>query len=340
MSIQKDASLGLKKETTYGTYVVPDKFLEFTEEKMEFKPEFLTGEGLRPGVRVARAGRRSIGKIAAGGSITVEAGTKGLGALLEAALGAVTNTVTAQPAVFQQVHTPLVDDWLPFYTIQKGVPLLGGSIQAMSFLGSQCESLEIKVSNSGIVTVSTDWVSRDAVTAPAYAPPSYPTDLELFTFLHGAIYTGAVTAPTSTALGTAATEVANITDFSVKWVNGLDKGGYNLGGKGRRTRRAALGSGEASGSLTVEYSDNVLRDAFIAQTPLTLVLTLEHPSVIGTSFHPTLQLVIPCLMLDGETPTASGGDVITTSPGFTILDPLVPGQAPFYIVYRTTDTAP
>ena len=340
MSIQKDASLGIKKETTYGTYVVPDKFLEFTEESLEWTPEFLTGEGLRPGVRVPRAGRRSIGKHSAGGSITVEAGTKGLGALLEAALGAVTNTATADAGVFQQVHTPLRDDWLPHYTIQKGVPLLGGGLQATSFLGAQCESIEISASNSAIVTVATEWVARDAVVNQAYAPPSYPVDLELFTFLHGQLYTGEVTPPSATELGAGETEIGNVTDFSVKWTNGLDSGGYNLGGEGRRTRRAALGAGEASGSLTVEYSDNAMRDAYINQDDLSLVLTFEHPSTIGASSHPTLQVVIPCVRLDGETPKASGGDVITTSPGFTILDGLVPGVEPIYLVYRTSDTAP
>lgn len=340
MSIQSDASLGIKKETTYGSYAVPGQFLEFTQESLDYTPEFLTGEGLRPGVRVARAKRRSVGKHSAGGSVTVEAGTKGLGVLLEAALGVVTSTELTDAGVFQQVHTPLLNDFPAAYTIQKGVPLLGGALQATSFLGAQCESIEFSASNSAIVTVATEWVARDADVTPAYAPPSYPVDLELYTFLHGTLVSGGTfVAPTATELAAGGDELANIREFSVKWGNSLDSEGYNLGGAGRRTRKAAVGMADASGSLTAEYTDNALRDAFMAQEPLSLILTFEHPSTIGAASKPVLQIAIPCVMLDGELPKASGGDVNTTAPGFTILDPLVPGQAPFYVVYRTTDTA-
>ena len=64
------------------------------------------------------------------GSLTFEAPTRGLGTFLKAALGAVTNTaVVGDATVFQQVHTPAVDDLAKSYTIQKGLPLLAGAVQ-------------------------------------------------------------------------------------------------------------------------------------------------------------------------------------------------------------------
>ena len=62
MSVQSDCSIGIKIETTYGTSATPDQFLEFTDESFDRDPEFLQGEGLRPGVRVRRGARRVLGK--------------------------------------------------------------------------------------------------------------------------------------------------------------------------------------------------------------------------------------------------------------------------------------
>ena len=62
MTTQLDCSIGIKKETTYGTAVVVDQFLEFTSESFDRKATFVQGEGLRVGARVARSGRRSLGR--------------------------------------------------------------------------------------------------------------------------------------------------------------------------------------------------------------------------------------------------------------------------------------
>lgn len=345
MTTQLDCSIGMKKETVYGTGVTPDQFLEFLSESFDRDAKFEQGKGLRPGYRVARGGRRVLVREGAKGSLTVEAPTKGLGALLEAALGTVTNTaVPAAAGVFQQVHSPAITDPLASYTIQKGIPPLGGGpTHALTFPGMMCASLEINAKESAIVEVTTDWTGREVLTATGYAPPAYPTPLDLFTFVHGAVYVGgSVTAPTATALALGGTSVANITELSVKWDNGLDAGGYTLGGAGKRVRKAVAGLASLGGKLGAEYDSVVLRDAFLAQTGLSLLLTFTHSSLIGTGtpVPPVLQLWVPQIKLDGELPKANGGDVITQSIDFTGLDPQVASQAPFYVVYRSTDAAP
>ena len=344
MTTQLDCSIGLKEEAAYGTPVVVDQFVEFTNESLDFKPGFLQGKGQRPGYRVARAGRRSIGKIEAGGGITLEAPIKGLGIFLKAALGSVTNTaVVGQAGVFQQVHTPTVTDPLPSYTIQKGIPPQGGgATHAITFPGSMCSSLEINAKAGEIVEIVTDWTSREAKTDIGYAPPSYPAALDLFTFVHGQIVIAAngFTAPTATALAAGGTAVANITEFSTKWDNGLDSDGWNLGGAGKRSRKAWAGEGKLTGKLGAEYDSTTLRDAYLAQTDLGVLLTFTHTSVIGTSANPVLQVYIPCINLGGSIPAAANGGVIKQSIDFTGLDPQVTAQAPLYVVYRSTDAAP
>lgn len=342
MTTQLDCSIGMSvAETTYGTIVTPTKFFEFTDESLGREPTFLQGQGLRVASRIPRAGRRVLGKEMASGDFTVEAGSKGLGALLMAALGAVTSTQRAATGVYQHNFTPAATDFLPSYTLQKGIPPLGGgATNAITFPGAVCSALDIECPNADLVTVKPTWNARNVDTVTAYAAPAYPTPIELFRFASGAITIGgSPTGPTTTVLATGGTAVADIRDFKLTWDNGLDDGGFNLGGAGKRSRKPATGVSALTGSVTAEYDSTTLRDAYLNQTDLALVLTLSGTTVIGTgSDVPGLQIYIPNIRLEGEIPKAAGGDVITQSIDWTGLDNL--SATPLTIAYVSTDTAP
>ncbi|MFX6019421.1 hypothetical protein ABTF08_21325, partial [Acinetobacter baumannii] len=77
-----DCSIGFKKESTYGTAVVPDRFLEFTSETIDFDRTFYQGNGMRPGSRLARSNRRALVKDGGKGDIELEVPTRGLGTFL------------------------------------------------------------------------------------------------------------------------------------------------------------------------------------------------------------------------------------------------------------------
>jgi hypothetical protein len=343
MPLQSDASLGCAPESTYGTSVTPSKFFEFLEEGFDWEPGFTQGKGLRSGSRVVRAARRATGKQMASGSIKVEATSKGLGTLLSAAMGAVTSTQRATTGVYQHNFTLAQNDFLTSYTWQKGIPLIGGALQAHTFRGGVCSSLDIDCPNLDIVTLETGWNFRDVDTATAYAAPSYPTPMELFEFVEGAITIGGtLTLPTTTALASGGTAVATIRDFGLSIDNKLDDGGFNFGGGGKRVRKPAMGGNDediVKGKLTAEYSDNTMRDAYLAQTDLALTLTFQGQSVIGTGTdHPGLQITVPNLRLLGELPKVAGGDPVAQSIDWIGLDNLT--QSPLIISYVTTDVTP
>jgi hypothetical protein len=338
MSTQLDSSIGFKKETTFGTIATPDHFVEFTDEDFNWTPTFEQSKAQRYGRRVDAADRRVLTKDEAGGSFTVEALTKGLGALFEAALGTAVSTVITAPA-YQQLITPAVNDFLPSYTVQKGIPLLGGAVQAQTYKGCVCSGFELTVGNAGIPTIKFNWLGQGVDTSTALAAVSYAAGLQELSFAYGSIALGGtVTLPTTTALATGGTPVADIRDINFTWDNGLDGGGFNLGGQGRRTRKPALGLRTGKGTLTAEYDNNTLRDAFMQQQDLALVLTFQHPTAIGDTNYPTLQLVIPDIRLEGELPKANGGDVVTQSIGYTLLDNRIAAQ-PLYIAIVTEETA-
>lgn len=342
MTTQQDAQIGIAKESTYGTAVTPSKFFEFTEEDLSYNPTFAQGQGMRYGRRTILSNRRRLAKAEPGGSFTTEVITKSLGALLEAALGTATSTaVPSATGAYQQLFTPTTTDPLPSYTIQEGLPLLGGGAgQPQTFKGMVCNGFEFTLNNAGLATIKWNWLGKDVDTSTALATASYPTGTDIFTFVDAAITIGGtVVVPTTTALASGGTAAATIRECSFTYDNGLDQNGFNVGSGGKRARKPALGLRSLTGTLTAEYSDNVLRDAFMNQSDIALVITLQRQDIpIVSTTYPTFQIVIPLVRLEGELPKANGGDVVTQSIGFTMLDGGV-ATHPVYVAVVTSETA-
>lgn len=340
MTTMQDCSIGLGEESDYGTGVTVSKFPEFLDEKLVWNPTFVQGAGMRVGSRVARASRRGLGKQSAGGDINLELVTKGMGVFFKALFGAVTSTaVPGQSGVFQHLFTPATTEPLPSFTIQKGIPTLGGGATTpMTFNGAVCKSGELSAATGDIVKLKTAWDAREVRTDVAYAAPSYAVNPELLTFIHGTIKVGGtVIPPTTTALASGGTAAANISSFSFSWDNKIDDKGFNFGNAGKRGRRPVTdGLAELKGKIVAEYSDTVLRDAYLAQQQLSIVLTFQTSLTIGTSAKPTLEITIPVVVLEGELPSASGGKVVEQSIDFTGLDGL--SGSPIYVAIVSTDT--
>jgi hypothetical protein len=343
VTIQADCSIGFKKETTYGTAVTVDRFLEFTSETLDFEREYYQGEGMRPGSRAPRSGRRILVKDGGSGDIELEVPSKGLGTFLEALLGVGVSTLVSA-GLYQQVFTLIKQDFLPSLTIQKGIPRLGANVvDPYTFKGAVATSFELSMSNAEVLKLKSSWHAREVVAdgSIAYATPSYPSPLDLFSFVGASITAGgAVTPPTATALATGGTPVADVQDFSLSVDQKLDENGWNLGGGGKRSRRGAVGLAEVTGKLTAEYDAVVFRDAVASQTPMALTATFQASAAadIVAGQKPTLQIVCPDIRFDGELPKSNGGDVITQSLDFTAFDNLVAAE-PLYIVVRTGDSA-
>jgi len=88
-----DAQLGLAAETTYGTYTVPSRFIEFTSESLKRQKATIQGGGLRAGGQYERSSRRAITTRHGKGALAFDFTTTGMGLLLKAATG--NSTITA-----------------------------------------------------------------------------------------------------------------------------------------------------------------------------------------------------------------------------------------------------
>ena len=326
MTTPQDCSVGLGVESVYGTAVARTRWFEFLDESFNFVKNVKQGVGLRAGSRVARSARRVVASAEGSGDLTIEAVTKGLGLLWQLAMGSATSTLVSA-GLYQQVFT--LGDVMPSATIQKGIPRADGTVDAYTFTGCMVESLTIDCPNADSVKVKTSWNAKDMTTATAYTAPSYATGPSVFTFAHGAVYSGALTAPTATALASATTPVASIRSGSITIKHNLKTDRYNCGGGGRK-EKPFVGIREISGSLVAEYADTAFRDAIVNDTSMTLVKTF-------TAGADVLQIVIPDVRFDGDIVKAST-DLAIQDIKWTGLDGLTAAQ-PIWIVCRTADTA-
>src|SRR4051812_32708013 len=102
-----DAQVGFKLESTWGTAVTVDKFVEFDSESITWSPTYIEPTGLRVGTKVKRASRLVQSRQTVGGDLALQFATRTMGTLVKAALGsAVTTPVLVAGTAYKQVHTP------------------------------------------------------------------------------------------------------------------------------------------------------------------------------------------------------------------------------------------
>lgn len=334
MATQQDCSIGFGVESSFKTYTTPTRWLEIIgDESLGWNKNVKQSEGLKVGSRVARSRRRTIPTADGGGDINFEAQSKGMGLIWRAILGAGTST-NVSGATYQQNFT--MNSATPdSVTIQKGIPLADGTVTATTFLGCVSTGWEFSCPNGDIARLKTSWDAADITTAESYVAPSYATTSNLFHFANGTIYTGTLTAPTSTALASATEEVAGVRSFSVGNNNNPDVGRFNFGGSGRKDK-ALWGVGQITGSLEAEYVNTDFRDAVLDDSPMALLLEFTAGS-LSTGLE-TLQVVIPEVKFDSELAKMNGGELVIQNMSFMGLDNEVAAQ-PIYVVHRTSDTA-
>ncbi|MGL4256348.1 MAG: phage tail tube protein [Microbacterium sp.] len=334
MTTSADCSIGYKAESTYGTGVTVDRFLEFNTEGLDFLPNRQTRRGMRVGRRTAISGRKITTTKQAGGPIETDIWTKGLGTLLQACTGTASSTVVSG-ATYQQLFT--LGDSLNSLTVQKGIPRVGGTVDAYTFLGAMVDQFTISIPSDEAATLSVELDARDMTTGTAYATPSYVSSPNVYHWAHAAFtYGGTVTAPTTTALASGGTAAADIRDFELTVNNNLNKERWN-GGLGGLKDKPTVGIREITGKFTAEYAARGYIDDFAADTERALVATLTSGEALSTGFA-TLQVVLPAIKLDGPgAVVANDGDLITVEHTFTAYDNLTAAQ-PIWIAVRTSDT--
>lgn len=316
------SQIGFIAEVTYGTYIAPTRFLEFEDESLKLDVQHIEGKGLRTGNRVLRQDRQAINKKGATGDINFEVASKGFGLLFKHMLG---SNVVSTPggATLAREHTCTIAD--PFglsLTTQVGRPDVSGVVQPFSYLGCKVSSWEITNDIDGLLMLKLSLDAQDETTAQTLAAASFAASDEIFPFTEGVITVGG--------------SPLDVTKFSLSGDNGFKTDRYFIRGNTLKKEPLAADLVKLTGSLDVEL-DGLTAYGRIPAGTVAAVTAKWTGSIIETTLHYAVEITLPAVRFDGDTPNVGGPDVVTHSLPFTVLNDGT--NPPVTLVYRTTDTA-
>ncbi|MFE6482396.1 phage tail tube protein [Streptomyces sp. NPDC057757] len=302
------AQLGISAESSYGTFVAPAKFLEFTKESLVLKKTTAQSAGIAANRLMALSARRVVTQREAAGSVDMEVTNKGMGVPLQALMGTtVTPVQQAATAAYLQTHT-LADTAGKSLTIQKGVPLTSGTVTDKTFVGCKITSAEFSCEVGQMLTASFEIDGKDCDEGQTLAAASYPS-MSPFHFGQMAVKTGSF-----------GTEVARdgVRKVSVKIERPMAVDRFYAGQAGLKKEPISNDQVKVTGSVEMDYVDAVLDDLHTSDAATSFVLEFVGPLIAATHFE-TFRIVLPAIRFDEGPPTVDGFGVVKPTLNFTAL---------------------
>ncbi|MFD9306137.1 phage tail tube protein [Streptomyces sp. NPDC060048] len=317
--------LGIVAESTYGTFVAPTRFLEFSKESLVLKKRTEQSAGVAAGRLLALSDRRVLTQQEVTGSIDLEVTSSGMGLFLQALMGTtVTPVQQGATAAYLQTHT-LADSFGKNLTIQKGVPLTTGTVTDKTFLGCKVVGAEFSCEAGGMLMSSWQIDGRTCDEAQTLAAATYPVRAP-FHFAQLAVKTG-----------TFASETAHdgVRKVNVKIERPMATDRYYAGQAGLKKEPIANGLVKITGSLEMDYVSTTLDDLHTSDGATSLVLEWVGP-LIASTFYQTFRITLPAIKIDEAPPNIEGFEVVKPTYQFTAL---YDGTNQPVITYISVDTA-
>ncbi|WP_314411362.1 phage tail tube protein [Streptomyces kroppenstedtii] len=296
------AQLGIAAEVTYGTYVAPTRFLEFTKESLALKKTTAQSSGIAANRLLARSSRRVLTRKEAQGSIELEVTNKGMGPLLQCLMGTtVTPVQGGATAAYTQTHT-LASVAGKSLTIQKGVPLTTGTVTKKNFLGCKVTSGEFSCEVGGMLQGTFEIDGRDVEESSALAAASY-SSMAPFHFQQMGVKTGSF--GTETALD-------GIRKVSCKIERPQDTERFYANQSALKKEPIENDLVKISGTLDTDYVAAILDDLHTSDGVTSLVWEFIGPN-IETTYFETFRITLPAIRLDEGPPVVDGYGVLKPS---------------------------
>lgn len=339
MASTLDHSVGIAAESTYGTSVTPTRWIQWMpDSSLMWDPQFIQGGGLRVGTFVDRSARRRNGYGRGEITIRAELTSKTFGLLLRSALGTGTSTLVSG-STYQQLFTAgQTGSSLPSLTIQAGIVDSAGTVRPHTFAGCVCMSWSLDTPEDGGPTIfEATYDARTLDTATSLTTPVMPADTASdFRARDVSAVTvgGTLTVPSTTVLASGGTAATYFRNLRIECDNALDVDRTVMGARQQPT----VGKRDIKLSATAEFSDTVLRDAFINQTATAISATFTSSESLSTGVA-QYQIAVPVVKINsGPVPTPTDGTSVTFDFEGQVLDDGVATSA-LYVALRTADTA-
>jgi hypothetical protein len=314
-----DAQLGFKLESTWGTPVTVDKFVEFDSESLNWEPTWIEPTGLRVGTKFKRASRLVQSRQTVGGSFDLQFATRTMGTLVKAMLGSTVTTPTViAGSAYKQVHTP--GDFVgKSLTVQVGRPEPSGTVRAHTYEGCKVTGWEFSVSDGETAKLSLDIDGQTELTATALATASY-VSAGVFSFADVSVFKlGGTPSTTGGEISVAggATVTTVVKGFSLKGETPMATERFGLGNAGQKVEQLENDTPTFTGTLDAEFNRTEFYDLFKANTTTAIELKLESSIISGTDKN-TVHIVIPAAKFKTAAPNVDGPDIVQMSVDFEV----------------------
>lgn len=349
------AQIVAKDETTYG--VAPslssgvDSF-EFNSETLELKKTPLQGQGLAAGHVYLRTKRRIVSNYDVTGDIAMDCPTRNLGFWLRHMVGDFTETPTqvGTSGIYKTVFQPKSGLHGHSFCIQKGVPTVdNATVEPFTYVGCKLTQWSLNIGTGALLALALTIDGRNELagagnsdplngSVPALATFATPTTglgSGLWSFREATVFSGGTPTLTSGVVSlVGSTALGNVKDCTVQQSVSLDAARMFVGSAGYKAEQEENGYRGISGSMNVEWlSSEALYNAYAVDSTTSLQLTFTGP-VVGTSNY-LLDIIIPNIKLEGESPKVAGPAIVTQAISFTGLDD--EATVPIQITYQSED---
>ncbi len=305
------AQIGVKAETTYGTYIAPTAFFPLISESVKFDIGRIESKAIRANRLVMDSGDWAAGQKTGSGQVNLELYDRTSAILFVHALGSVTTTGSGP-----YTHTITPGNLLgKSLTMQVGRPSTDGTVRVFSYLGTKIKSWTLTAKANELVKMTLDVLARDEDTAQTLASASYTSGLKPFVFTGAAVSVGG-------------SSLSNCREFTIQGTNSLSD---------RRVVSSALmlepvdgDQRSIKGTITMEFDSMTQYARYTGATEAAVVLTFTSGS---NSITITMNA-----RFDGNTPNVAGPDMLTIPLDFTVVG--TSDSAGITVVCVSSDSAP
>ena len=322
-----ETQFGMKDESTYGTAVTVDRFMEFNSENIKANYTRIEYAGLRSGQRVQRSDRFVPVNKGASGPVKFNPLSVGAGFWLKHMLGTVATGATSDSVT---PHTGTIGSLRgDYFTAQANrYEATTATNRAFTWEGGKVASWEMANDVDGLLEWTLNMDFENQATGTALATASYPTGGELFSFAGAAV----------TIAGTA----TPVTGIKIACDNGLKLDRHKL--RASTLKQEPIESKHRMITWEMEADFESLTDynRFVSATSAgavaTIVATWTAPTLVGVSAYPTIVVTIDAARFDSADVAVSGEDIIMNKlSGRGLFDGT---DSAVTVVYTTADATP
>lgn len=322
-------SAGFSAESTFGTYVAPTRFLEFTKATPDRKPNWVQGGGIGAGqaweltsmwMQTHREGALQL---------EGEVRNKGFGLLFGQLLGSAAAPVQqGGTAAYLQSNT-WADNVAKSLTGQVGVPTLGGTVVPWTLTGCKFLDATFQCGVGDLLTATWNLDAQDYSTVTALAAPSTVTNQKPFHFGQMNVKKGTYGAETAQS---------GIRKVNLKIARPQRTDRQYAGGAGKKAEQIWNGRPVVTGTVETDYLAQAdFADLVTTGTASSLVWEFVGPLIAGT-YYETIRFTLSSVLYTvGDATLEQGLDVV--QPKFEFKAGFDGTNPPIKIDYISTDIA-